>query len=211
MCFSAQASLATLIIGLAGSALVFTLNRSFDHIIALYIAYVSLMQGVEYALWSHQTCDELHKWISKIGMILNASQPLVLGLIVLLMSPRALKNSHAILLILAIYSVFAVFYFKEYTKDLQCTTPRPDDPHLVWNWGTLSSYHIWWTIYLVSVVLISILGMPTLNNGTDFALIAALGMGLSILVYPRQDMGAMWCFFTALTLPIYYVYRTVSF
>ena len=211
MCFSAQASLATLIIGLAGSALVFTLKRPFDQIIALYFAYVALMQGVEYALWSHQTCDEIHRLISKIGMILNASQPLVLGLLVFLMSPRALQNSHAILLILAIYSVSIAFYLKEYTEALQCTTPRKDDPHLVWNWNILPSYHIWWAIYLATVVLISIFGMPTLKNGTDFAFMAALGMGLSILIYPRQHMGAMWCFFTALTPPIYYVYRTVSF
>jgi hypothetical protein len=207
MCFSAQASLATLIIGLLGSAIVYTLKRPFDHIIALYLAYVSLMQGVEYALWSHQTCDETHKWISRLGMVLNGTQPLVLGLIVMCMSQRASKNMVIILSIMVAYSVCAVLYFKEYTSGLQCTTPRADDPHLVWNWNILSSYHIWWTIYLATVVLISVFGMPTLKNGTDFALIGAIGMGLSILIYPRQDMGDMWCFFTALTPPIYYIYH----
>lgn len=207
MCFSAQASLATLIAGLLGSALVYTLKRPFDHIIALYLAYVSLMQGIEYALWSHQTCDETHKWISRLGMVLNGSQQFVLGILVLLMSPRASKNMVPILLVMAAYSVCAFLYYKEYTSDLQCTNPMPNDPHLVWNWNILSSYHIWWTIYLGALVLISVLGMPTLKNGIDFSIVGAIGMALSLIVYPRQHMGTMWCFFTALTPPIFYAWR----
>ena len=212
MCFSAQASLASFLVGIIGCVFVYNLkNRTqFDIILALYIGYVSIMQGIEFLLWSHQKCDDYHKLISKMGMVLNSAQPLVLCIILLFISPRFMKNIHPILLIILSYSLYAFFYFKQYTGNLQCTVPRPDDPHLVWNWNIMSSYHIWWAVYISTVVLISILGMPTLMIGSMFAFFASASLGLSILLYPRQDVGALWCFFTSLTPPLYYFYRVIQ-
>ena len=91
MCYSAEASLATLVFGLAGSAGIYRLGSTYDHIIALYIGYVSLMQGIEWVLWKNQACDAFHKNVSVLGMLLNASQPLVLGAIILTLSPRTAR------------------------------------------------------------------------------------------------------------------------
>ena len=47
-------------------------------VIGLIFIFFSLMQGIEYLLWSHQECDEYNKMISTLGMVLNHLQPIVL-------------------------------------------------------------------------------------------------------------------------------------
>ena len=180
MCFSKEVSLITLLVGVVGSAFVYTLGSDFDRIAALFLGYVSLMQGIELILWNHQKCDTFHKSISALGMLLNLGQPIVLGLLTLILNNK---------------------------ENLRCTQPRANDPHLVWNWTILKSWRTDWAIYIIVACLISILGMPTFTQGMLFAGALFFSMIISIIVYPRQDMGAMWCFFSALSPPIYYFLR----
>lgn len=208
MCFSKEVSLFTLLIGTIGSFLDYSLGTITDKILGLLFGYVSLMQGIEFMLWSHQTCDAFHKNISFLGMLLNASQPFVFGLIILLVNTK-LKYKFSIIAIMLMYSIFAIHYSRKYSDGLRCTTPRPNDPHLVWNWTILESYYTAWAVYIITMVLLSILGMPTIFVGVVVAFVLLFGMSLSIIIYPRQDMGAMWCFFTVFLPLIYYVLRKV--
>jgi hypothetical protein len=210
MCFSEEVSLLTLILGLGGSAATFTLGKTFDKIIAVFLGYVSLMQGVEWLLWRHQTCDDYHKTISNVGMILNLLQPIVLGFVLLLFSKRAYENRLYIFIVMFFLFLLDTIFVQHYKKHLQCTTPRSNDPHLVWNWTILKDYNQHWLGYISFFSIISILGMPTLFMGICFALFAMLTMVISILVYPRQDMGAMWCFFTAFVPIIYFILRKIN-
>jgi len=210
MCYSAEASLVSLIAGLIGSALVYTLGSAFDRIFALFLGYVSLMQGIELILWNHQKCDVFHKKISVLGMLLNSSQPIVLGILVLALSNRK-EYRLEIIGILFLYSIYFIHFFNSYKEHLHCTQPRANDPHLVWNWTILDSWRADWAIYIIVACLISILGMPTFNQGILFAAGLFFSMITSIIVYPRQDMGAMWCFFAALSPPIFYFFRKAGF
>jgi len=207
MCFSEEVSFATLIIGLLGSSLVYTLGSASDHIIAFFIGYVSLMQGVEWILWKHQTCDSFHKKISVLGMLLNTAQPLILGVLVLLISPRSSYYKSSLISVMILYSLYSIFFVSQYKDTLQCTNPRSDDPHLVWNWTIMPYYYVSWFIYIFTVIIISLLGMPTLKAGILFAVTVTASMITSIFLYPRQDMGAMWCFFSVFAPPLYYIYR----
>jgi len=208
MCYSSEVSLLTLIVGLIGSGAVYTLGSAFDKIIGGFLAYVSLMQGIEWILWNNQACDSFHKKVSVLGMLLNFGQPIVLGLLILLFSDR-MQYKKVIISIMIVYTIYGLMYCSNYIKNLQCTNPRPNDPHLVWNWTILPSYYIAWTVYICTVIIISILGMPTINQGLFFAGSTLVAMIISIIVYPRQDMGAMWCFFTAYSPFLYYFFRTI--
>jgi hypothetical protein len=139
-------------------------------------------------------------------MQLNASQPIVLGILILLLSNRKEYRAE-ILGILALYSLYMFNRSNSYETNLQCTTPRANDPHLVWNWTILDSWRTDWLVYITTACLIAILGMPSLNQGIIFAGGLLFSMIISIIVYPRQNMGAMWCFFSALFPPIFYGLR----
>lgn len=211
MCYSEEVSLAAFLIGTFGSIIVYTLGSTFDRIIALFLVYVAFMQGIEWLLWRHQQCDDYHKQVSIAGMWLNGLQPVVLGCLTIFLSPRGLANAPAIITIMALYLAYSLQYKNKYTSALQCTTPRPYDPHLVWNWTMLDSFPIMWGVYIVTFVLISVIGMPTLAQGGLFGGVSALGLFGSILLYPRQDVGAMWCFFSSFSPFVYYIVRELGY
>lgn len=209
MCFSPEVSLATFLIGTIGAAFAYSLGTVTDHIIAVFLGYVALMQGIEWILWNHQTCDSFHKQVSLAGMILNLSQPIVFGLLILMFNTRP-RYKLPIIAIMISSIVYSINYVVQYKDDLQCTTPRPNDPHLVWNWTVMDSYQHMWFLYIAVFVAIAMLGMPTLQSSLLVSISMIFGMITSILVYPRQDMGAMWCFFAAFTPFIYYIYNKLG-
>ena len=206
MCFSPEASLAALIAGLVGSYFVYGLGTPTDKIIGLFLGFVSLMQGIEFTLWNHQTCDDFHKDVSFLGFVINLLQPVVLGGIILALSPRQSYRSLIIGIMIAyVLCGILIQIFNE--KISFCTTPRPDDPHLVWNWLNGDYYHIHWIGYMIVSIAISILGMPTLNTGIRMAIVYSLTLAISKLIYKRESVGSMWCFFTAFLPFLYFIQR----
>jgi hypothetical protein len=210
MCFSAEVSLATFLIGTIGAAFAYSLGTVSDHIIALFLGYVALMQGIEWILWKNQTCDSFHKQVSIAGMLLNLSQPIVFGLLILLLNTR-LTYKLPIIAIMVSSVLYSMNYVLQYKDHLHCTTPRPNDPHLVWNWTVMDSYQHMWFLYIAVFVAIAMLGMPDIRRGLFISITMIFGMVASILLYPRQDVGAMWCFFGALLTPIYYISRKLGY
>ena len=208
MCFSPEASLAALIAGLGGSYLVYGLGKPTDKILALFLGFVSLMQGIEFILWNHQTCDDFHKNVSVLGFLLNYVQPIVLGIVVLALSPRQTYRS-LIIGIMFTYGLVGILMQLFNERISFCTTPRPDDPHLVWNWLNGDYYEMHWLSYTAISISILILGMPTLNTGIFMALVYSLTMAISKIIYKRESVGSMWCFFTAFSPFIYYISKTM--
>lgn len=203
MCFSPEVSLITLITGLMGSYLLYNLNTIRFKILGGFLGYVSLMQLVEFLLWNHQTCDEYHKKLSIMGMLLNSSQPLILGLLILYFNPI---NNPIIIATLVTYIAFVIgIYIPLYTSDLHCTQPRQGDPHLVWNWLILPNHRIWELLYIITSVILILFGVP---KGITFALAMTGSMVASLIIYPRQVMGSMWCFFTAFAPIVMYLSST---
>ena len=213
MCFSAEVSLAALILGLGGGALVWSLDTPFDHIVGAFTAFVALMQGIEFLLWRHQRCDTTHKAISVAGMWLNHLQPLVLGGLILLLSTRQ-DYAWAVESIMALYTAIIVPYSLQYTDKggSHCTVARPNDPHLLWRWN-IQDYHrpLYW-FFLACFVAIGTLGMPTVGQGIVFSVV---GVGLYLLskflFYQRETVGSLWCFFVAFVPIVYYIFRINGF
>ena len=91
MCFSSEASIRSLTAGLLGSFLCVSLGTATDKIMGYFLGFVSLMQGIEYLLWKHQTCNHYNRAISILGMVLNHLRPVILGIVVLLLNPKTQK------------------------------------------------------------------------------------------------------------------------
>ena len=211
MCFSYEASVISLLVGTISSTAVFLLGSTFDKIMGAWFFYISLMQGVDAVLWKHQTCDAFHKSVSYWGSVLNSSQPLILGILVLLFNrklsyPGIVGGSMALVAGYGIYKSFV-----QHPDSYYCTQPHPTDPHLVWNWTTQSTYMVDWLVYLSSIYVVSLLGLPTLTQGVLFSNGMLVGLLVTGLVYPRESIGSLWCYFTALTPPFYLAYRTMGY
>ncbi len=209
MCFSAKASIYALVIGLSGSTLCISGGKTKDKIVGSFLAFVSLMQGIEYLLWKHQICDDYNRLISIIGMILNHLQPFILGLIVLFYTPKN-KNYKAILALMVLYLCVIIPYSYQFfrMKGSMCTIKgnldKEKHEHLVWQWNNLPYSKLAYLVFLFVMCSIFILGIPDKSSGIRFASVAALTYTSSLIFYPREVAGALWCYYTAYIPLLYY-------
>jgi hypothetical protein len=206
MCFSARSSILSFTIGLLGSLLCLSLGSVKDRIIGYFFGFVSLMQGIEYLLWTHQKCDNYNRLISLLGMSFNHLQPFVLGIIILLIN-KNVNHKPWIYLVMFLYVLIIVPYslqFFSVGKDKQCTLKNTAN-HLQWNWNILQYNRLIYIIFLLTMSVLFILGMPTMKTGLYFALGAILSYITSAIVYNYNDVGALWCYYVAFLPIIYFV------
>ena len=210
MCFSPEASIRSLLAGVFGSFLCISLGTTKDKIVGYFLGFVSLMQGIEYLLWKHQKCDNYNKVISIIGMILNHLQPFILGVIVLILNPKS-ANYGIILSLMVFYLIVFIPYSYQFLKmkGTLCTikgkSSTDKHEHLIWQWNNLPYSKFCYLIFLFVMCSIFILGIPNKKSGLYFAAIAAITYGTSIIFYPREVAGALWCYYTAYIPFLYYL------
>lgn len=207
MCFSADASLRSLFAGLIGSSLCISLGLNADKIIGYFLGFVSLMQGIDYLLWTHQKCDNYNRMISILGMILNHLQPFVLGLVVLFLNP---KNEYfkTIITLMIIYLIVIIPYSYQFIKMRgACTIKGENHDHLIWKWNSLDFAQIRYFTFLVVMSSIFILGAKNKTMGVLFALCGIIMYSSSLVIYPKEVAGALWCYYTAFIPIVYFSLR----
>ena len=194
MCFSKEVSLVTLILGLFTSYLCYSVNTPKYKIIGLFFAFVILMQGIDYLLWTHQQCDNLNKNISTVGMLLNHLQPVVL----FILKNIYLKTSKFEVFVLVVYLLFIIPYSLQFIKDKKCTEKNKNN-HLLWKWNGLNNAEITYIVFLFTLVILG-----TFNK--SFSLIIFLSFFTSYFIYNNETVvGNMWCFFAVFAPLFFYI------
>jgi hypothetical protein len=207
MCFSKNASIASFTIGIIGSMLCISLGSGTDKILGYFLGYVSLMQGIEYLLWTHQKCDNYNRIVSIIGMLLNNMQPLILGLIILCFNPK-IRHINWFYFFMILYLCAAIPYSLSFLKNksLQCTIKNKQTHHLDWNWNTMKYYGLVYLIFIISTCMLCILGFPKPLYGWFFAFFVVFTYLTSAFIY-SSNVGAIWCYYSAFTPIVYYLLR----
>ena len=209
MCYSAPVSLATFLAGTGFSALLYSLKTPIYRLYGIFFGFVSLMQGIEFLLWRHQTCDKVHKGLGIAGMLLNHLQPLVL-----IATTYGIfgQNGPALLALAALYTAAIIPYSAQYfhADRLQCTYVTDGTPHLIWNWNNLPYARPMYLLFLATFALTALLGFGEIKSGIAFAIGAVVTYATSSLLYPRAAVGALWCFWIALIPVLMYVTSGVT-
>jgi hypothetical protein len=207
MCFSSEASIRSLVTGLLGSFLCVSLGTVTDKIIGYFLGFVSLMQGIEYLLWQHQKCDNYNRVISVLGMVLNHLQPFILGIVVLLLNPKT-PNYKLIVGLLVFYLIVILPYSYQFIKMKgTCTIKSENHDHLVWKWNGMPFARFRYAVFLFVLSAILILGVPNKVMGVLFAACGILMYSSSLVFYPREVAGALWCYYTAFIPIFYFLFR----
>lgn len=205
MCYSAESSLVAFTVGIVGASLCISLRTKQGYVIGLFFAFISLIQVMEYVLWTHPVCDDYHKTVSVIGMALNHAQPIVFGILMLLFYPTN-PNRIWIMAIMGLYTASIIPYSLKYVYDttIHCTKKNKYN-HLYWEWNYMkNSGYIYVFSYLVALCSISLLGFDKIH-GIWFALVAFITYFTSaFLFYRQQAVGSLWCFYSVLIPIIYY-------
>lgn len=208
MCFSAEASIQSFIAGIIGSYLTISLGSVDDKIIGYFLGFVSLMQGIEYLLWNHQKCDKYNQFLSYSGMILNHIQPIVFAIIILYFNPKT-EYTKTICSLIIIYTLVIIPYSLQYVKEKTCTLKSKCHPHLVWNWNNMKYANIRYITFISVVCLTSILGFPNKIIGIMGAIGLLVSYTTSKIVYPKDAVGALWCYYIAFVPLIYYMLKSL--
>lgn len=192
MCFNARISLTTYIVGMIGSFLLWQKNYKPE---ALFYFWVIQMQLIEYFIWNNLSCSATNNYITKAGIIINHTEPIVLWLGILYFSKLKLDNWVNFLML---GFIILTFFYTKSIFDNSCTTiTKESSPHLHWLWNSGQNAKIYYTYFLMMFVILSIYG---LENGIIHAILCVISLGISYKIYgDKHAVGAIWCFMAALS------------
>jgi len=202
MCYNKEVSITTYIIGIIGCInLYFNLNLKIE---AILLAYVIQMQLVEYYIWDNISCNETNIITSKIGSIINHTEPIILWISILLLSTKVLPRWVNILMVL--FVIITVFYTLDVFPN-ECTkVTKKSSPHLYWKWN--DKENVGYIYYIIFILTLDILMITGLEHGYHFAIITTISYIISIIIYKKnKSVGSMWCFIAAFIpyiIPIVY-------
>jgi hypothetical protein len=207
MCFSAEASARSFLAGMVGSILCVSLGTPTDKIVGFAIAFVSLMQGIEYLLWNHQKCDQWNRFLSVCGMTLNHLQPFVIGLIILWINPQTGYRNPILALMILYLAIIIPYSYNFIATRGACTLKGKDHGNLIWKWNALPYSRFVYFAFLVIMACLFVLGMPSRLVGIIAAVCSVAIFSTSLILYPREVAGALWCYYTAFIPIVYYILR----
>jgi hypothetical protein len=206
MCFNAEVSLITYIIGLFGSFYLYQQNYKPE---AIFYGLVIQMQLIEFLLWKNQPCngnDEKNKKISTVGLFINHIEPFILWFAIIYFSK--IKLPIMIHIFMCFFAILTFFYVKNILKDIQCTTVTEEsEPHLHWLWNEGENKKIFYILFLLSLIFLSYYG---LEHGVINSFLVLFSFSISLAIYGKKhSAGAMWCFaaaFAPIILSLIYHY-----
>jgi hypothetical protein len=208
MCFSKEVSLFTFIFGVFSGLLCYSTNLPDYKIIGIFFAFISLMQGIEYLLWSHQLCDNYNKFLSYMGMLLNHLQPLVLLLLIYFYSRDNFNKYKSILLLLiSIYLILIIIYSYKFKNE--CTIKNQNN-NLYWKWNDMDNKFIVYLVFLICLISFGFV-FPNKNIGIAFSVYTLLTYLVSFFIYYNTKViGSMWCFFAVFAPMLFYIFKNVN-
>ena len=148
--------------------------------------------------------------ISVLGMILNHLQPIVLGIIILLINPYlTIAKVFWIKVLMFLYICVIIPYSFKYisNKDIQCTIKG--DKHLSWKWTNMKYSKLVYALFLFIFCLFAILGLENIKYGVSFAFIGVFSY-ITTYIFYSKNVGALWCYYVVFIPIIYYFLRSLK-
>lgn len=205
MCFSKNISLATYLTGCVLSIMLFRIPNPFYKVIGLFFLFVTQMQLIDFLLWSHQKCDTYHRLVSRIGMWIHVLQPIVIILLAIHYSTQVEKKANVIIAFTLFYILCAFLYTRQYTTNLQCTTPRPGISHLIWNWTQLPRNYTFYFVYVFVSLLTIYLLFP--HSDSVLFIILILSSHIITLIFNNNiGFSSIWCTYIII-IPAFYLVK----
>lgn len=196
MCWSKEVSITTYIIGLLGCFMLYNKGHPIE---ALFYGWVVHMQLIEYFLWKYQPCvgpaKSKNEEVTKIGTIVNHFEPIILWWAIL---KYGTKLPDWMQTWMSGFVVATIAYTKRVLDTSECTTvTKESDPHLQWKWNNEDYAGLYYSYFLITLVLLSLYGING-RNGNINAVIAVVSYGISYVIYGKKKViGAMWCWLVA--------------
>lgn len=194
MCYSKQASIIAFTVNLLASYYLFHLASGQAKILALFFAYVGLMQLFDLIFWSNQNMSDpkqeyINRTLTKIAMLINHLQPIIFALLIVVFTGKLGALSKPIMFL---YTAVALFYSANIFGKLLHTMPLQPGQPLYWQWN-YESYSL--PFYILFLVSFSVLSYEHFEHPLNWTLvfINSTSFMLSFIKFKEHYVGRFWC------------------
>jgi len=204
MCYSLQASKNSLLINIISCFILYhgindNLKFTRPHkILSFFFLFVGLMQLYDWIFWDNQDLSDINQQninytFTKIAMISNHLQPIVLALLILYFNKQLGYYSQIIIII---YTIVIIFYsLKAYNKINYTVVKKEKEDNkvhdiLYWEWNYQDNGTI---IYFLFLLCLCILFYENFNIPLNIILVF---IGLYSFIYSfnkHNSVGRFWC------------------
>ena len=193
MRYDADTSRNAFVIGIASSiALYCSTPRSDYKAVALFLGYVTLMQGFDYLFWTYPKPSEINHIATKAAAVVNLMQPIVLYLLLKLQSNKIASR------LAFVYFLCAAIYTLIHWNKLTFTEVKPDSAlSLRWDWNNYKGSVLIFSLYLI-------VSLYCIKQGLSYPLnylFIAIFIGTYLFgVFKHKinvSYGRFWCYYAA--------------
>lgn len=192
MCYTIRASIFSFVVNALSCVLLYT---TYNKTLALLFAFVGLMQLYDIVFWLNQRPNALNFWTTKLAMMTNHLQPIVLALLIMYVEKRTLAPISKWLLIAycivaAVYSIYAWIH-----TDYTLVNYRRANGSLFWQWNYLFSNWVYVSFLMLFIATICALMLQHFPAPINYIVtaIALLSVILSRVTFKGQATGRFWC------------------
>lgn len=183
MCWNAEVSLKTFLIGIVGIGVAAFLGMSLP--VVLFCLTIVFMQLIEYIVWTYYDDEEVNYKASLAAAALLWLQPIASMLLI--------PSASVKIAMLSIYTILSLVYSLVMPNTMDKThysMKKAANGHLSWKFLPKEP-----RTYLLLAVYFFFLFMPILfTKNVDLLAIALTTLGLSVYSYWRDNTwGSMWC------------------
>lgn len=181
MCWNAEVSLTTFILGL--SSIIVSHYNGYPFTQLLFYLTVTLMQLIEFFIWTYYDNKMLNSLFTLLGALLIGIQPLA-SLSMLYKTHKSLMIYMMLFYVIVIVSNVKKLSLKDYYSY------RGDNGHLIWSWTKKDRLN---KLSLV-VYLICLLFAPLLLGYYELFSFGVITLIISLYTFYKYDTwGSMWC------------------
>ena len=210
MCYSVQASIGALLTGVLGAVLLGWQGGSSEVILAILFLWVVCMQIFDAIFWLTEKhvkegdpgAHKINAFFSKVAMLFNHTQPLVLAALIVACKQRLPLLS---VVTLVVYVVIALVYSVQVWDSVDVTMEEPPaSPGLYWKWTMGSNYKLMYTSFVACIAVLMVQNLDAPANWMGLALTVGT-LFFSIERFGgKSDAGRWWCNYAAY-IPLVYL------
>ena len=212
MCYSADASLAALVLGIVGQIFLWSKGDRTSKSFALALTSVTAIQAYEYVLWKNPCSDEspntTNRDVSRLTMLTILAQPLIIYLAATYANPKSTHLRTAILVGALGYLVLAVVEAWKQWDSVTCSAPAgftttgdvctANSCGLEWQFINTIPAGVW-AYYLILILASVYIGVRNKTAANLVGIFILSAYALSGALHGKQrSVASHWCFYAVL-------------
>jgi hypothetical protein len=213
MCYSKEVSQRSFIINMITSYILYTYTKNIENkIFALVFAFVGFMQLYDWIFWENQDISDVSQAninfiTTKIAMISNHLQPIIIGLLIYYFKGTlGIWSKYMLLLYFILIVIYSIKTFNKITYTLTenvhvsalLNNKEQTKTSLFWEWNynEKANNGLIYTIFLLTTIILFYENISYPMN-IIMSFIIAFTYGLSSYLFKYHGIGRFWCNFAA--------------